>query len=161
MLTVQKMLVLRKVALFSSLRSSDIGHLASIAEEVVFPSGSVIFSEGDFGDALYLIVEGEVRIHNASVTLNRLRAADYFGEMTLLDGVPRSATATADADCLVLRIRQGDFQAILARDFEVVLAIMRNLCERIRRGEAREREAIRSAAAAHPGRGPLLEVRDP
>jgi CRP/FNR family transcriptional regulator/CRP/FNR family cyclic AMP-dependent transcriptional regulator len=74
-----------------------------------------------------------------------LRERDYFGEMSILDGEPRSATAVAKADSLLLEIRQEEFHGILARHFEAALGIIKTLSERIRRVE-------RESAAKDGGR---------
>jgi CRP/FNR family cyclic AMP-dependent transcriptional regulator len=146
MLTVQKVLFLRRVDLFSSMSSRELGSVALIAEEVVYSAGAAIFKEGDFGDAMFLIVDGEVRIHRGGTELNRLRENGYFGEMTILDGEPRSASASAVSDCLVLRITQADFHLILSGNFQAVLSIMRTLSQRIRRAESRAAALARTQA---------------
>jgi CRP-like cAMP-binding protein len=132
MLTVQKVLFLRKVDLFADLTTRELGHVARIAREVVFPAGSLIFEEGAYGDALYLIVGGEVTVSRGERTLGVLGEAECFGEMAVLTGEVRSASVRATADCLVLRIERADFQEILADHFEVVLAVIRTLCRRLR-----------------------------
>ena len=99
----------------------ELGHLDGIAEEVVYPEGEVVIREGDHGEEMFLIVEGEIEIHRESESLAVLKRQDYFGEMSILDDEPRSATATARADCLLLRIRQSDFYDILERHFNGML----------------------------------------
>src|SRR5436190_18361026 len=143
MLTVQKVLFLRRVDLFSSMSSRELGAVALIAEEVVYPAGTAIIQVDEFGDAMFLIVDGEVRIHKGDLLLNTLRENGYFGEMTILDGEPRSASATAVSDCLVLRIKQSDFHNILSSNFQAVLAIMRTLSQRIRKAESRAAAAAK------------------
>lgn len=148
MLTIQKVLFLRRVNLFSSMSSRELGAVALIAEEVVYPAGTAVIRLGEFGDAMFLIVDGEVRIHKGNLHLNTLHQNGYFGEMTILDGGPRSASATAVNDCLVLRIKQSDFHTILASNFPAVLAIMRTLSQRIRKAEERAAEMARAASPA-------------
>jgi CRP-like cAMP-binding protein len=131
-ITVQKVLFLRNVALFSGMPPSELSHLAGIAEEYVYGSGESIIIEGEHGDSLFLIVEGTVRVHRGDADLAELGPEDYFGEMSILDGEPRSASVTAHTDCLLLCIDQAGFQAILSRHFEVALTIIRTLTHRLR-----------------------------
>ena len=132
MLTVQKVLALRSIELFSSMSTTELGRLAAITEEVVYPAGSVIIREGDYGDSMFVIVDGEVQIHRGDTPIYVCRKNDYFGETTLIDGEPRSASATALTDCLVLRLDQADFYALMAERPEIVRAINRVLCEMVR-----------------------------
>ena len=107
-------------------------HIAGIAEEVIYTTGDPIIQQGDHGDSMFLIVEGEVRIYQNSSDLATLKEQDYFGEMSILDGEPRSASAAAATDCLLLRINQSDFHDILSSHPEVALAIIRTLSQRLR-----------------------------
>ncbi len=132
MITVQKVIFLRKVPLFSGMPPSELSHLAGIAEEYVFSTEETIITEGDHGDSLYLIVEGTVRVHRGAVTLAELGPDDYFGEMSILDGEPRSASVTANTDCSLLCISQADFHDILSRHHEVALTIIKTLTQRLR-----------------------------
>ncbi len=136
MITVEKILFLRNVPLFSSMPPEELGALAGIAEEVVYSTGQAIIEEGALGDTMYLIVEGEVDVHRGDDSLAVLKSQDYFGEMTILDGEPRSASVTALQDCLLLRINQTDFQAILRRHSNVALSIIRTLTRRLRETDA-------------------------
>jgi CRP/FNR family cyclic AMP-dependent transcriptional regulator len=150
---VEKVLFLRHVALFTHMASKDLGRIAEIAEEVVYPAGSTIFTEGDYGDYLLVIVEGEVRITLGEKELGRLGSEEYFGEMSLLDGEPRSASAVAETDCLLLRLGQREFLAILARNFESALTIIRTLSQRLRAQRAaggQEGSAHSSSKERHP-----------
>ena len=132
MITVQKILFLKNIPLFSKMPPEELGHLAGIAEEVVYSEGDTIIQEGDHGEEMFLIVEGEIEIHRDTESLAVLGSQDYFGEMSILDGEPRSATATAKADCLLLRIRQSAFYDILERHFGVALTIIHTLTRRLR-----------------------------
>jgi len=132
LITVQKILFLKNIPLFSKMPPEELGHLAGIAEEVVYSESDVIIREGDHGEEMFLIVEGQIEIHKGSESLAMLTRQDYFGEMSVLDGEPRSATATARADCLLLRIRQSEFYDILERHFNVALTIIHTLTRRLR-----------------------------
>ena len=143
MITVQKILFLRNVPLFAGMPPGDLSHLAGIAEEVVYSAGEAIIHQSDHGDAMFLIVEGEVRVHRGEAKLAMLTSKDYFGEMSILDGEPRSASVTALTDCLLIRINQADFHAILSQHFKVALAIIQTLTRRLR-----ETESTQSAGPA-------------
>ena len=158
MLTIQKILFLRRVDLFASMSTAELGRIALIAEELVFPAGTRIIREGELGDAMFIVVEGQVRIHRGEVALGAVKDGNYFGEMTLLDGTPRSASATADTDCLVLCIRQAYFEELLASNFEAVQAVLRTLCQRVRAAEDRERALLAALAEAAQG---LAQVEPP
>lgn len=148
MITVQKILFLRKVPLFAGMSTRELGRVAGIAEEVVVPKGEIVLKEGEFGDSMFVIVDGSVVIHRADVNLNSLKPGDYLGEMSILDGEPRSASATATSDTLLLRINQSEFHEILSSSFEAVRAIFRTLSLRLRKKEADAQQARLEAAAA-------------
>lgn len=131
MLTVEKVLFLRRVDLFSDLSPRDLGHLARIAGEVTYPSGSIVFHEGDYGDALFVIAGGEVTATREGRVIGTLRESEYFGEMAVLTGETRSATIRTATDCLLLRIDQAEFQDILSDNFNAVLSVIRTLCRRL------------------------------
>lgn len=132
MILVEKVLFLRHVSIFSRMSIADLGRLAEIAEEVVYPAESMIFREGEYGESLFLIVDGFVQIAHANEQLALLNPQDYFGEMSILDGEPRSATATAATDCLLLKIRQEDFHQVLSMHFDASLAIIKTLSRNLR-----------------------------
>jgi CRP-like cAMP-binding protein len=131
MLTVEKLLFLRKVDLFADLPPRVLGHIAQVALEVAYPAGAIIFPAGEFGDTLFVIVNGEVTASRAGSVIATLRAADYFGEMAVLTGETRSATLTAKCDCLLLRVGQHEVHEVLAVDFRAVLSVIRTLCKRL------------------------------
>ena len=132
MILVQKILFLRNVPLFSGMGPGELSQLAGIAQEVIFSERDSIIVQGEHGDSMFLIVEGEVNIHQDNEQLAVLKSQDYFGEMSILDGEPRSASATAITDCLLLRIQQADFYHILSQRFEVALTIIQTLTRRLR-----------------------------
>jgi len=147
---VEKILFLRHVSLFSHMTSRELGRIAEIAEEHVVPAGTTIIREGEHGDCLYVIVEGEVKIVHDEEELASLGPENYFGEMSILDNEPRSATAVAATDGLLLRITQKDFHGILARNFASTLAIIKTLSHRLRTQIA-SRKAETTSSPEKPG----------
>jgi len=130
--TVEKVLFLKRVPLFSGMPTRDLVQVAGIAGEVLCEPEERIITEGEQGNAMFLIVEGEVSIHRGDQRLATLRAQDCFGEMSILDNEPRSASATALTDCLLLKVDQDPFHAILDQNADVALAIIRTLTRRLR-----------------------------
>ena len=130
--TVEKVLFLKRVPLFAGVPTRDLVQVAGIAEEVLCEPEERIITEGEQGNAMFLIVEGEVAIHRGGQRLASLRVQDCFGEMSILDNEPRSASATALTDCLLLKVDQDHFHTILNQNADVALAIIRTLTRRLR-----------------------------
>ncbi|MEW5855501.1 MAG: cyclic nucleotide-binding domain-containing protein [Myxococcota bacterium] len=130
--TVEKVLFLKGVDLFSAIPGEDLSQIAQIADEVELDLGETIFKEGDLGDSLYLIVSGKVRIHRGDTEIAVLGERQVFGEMALLDSEPRSASVTALTDVTLLRIHQEDFADILAEKSEIAQGIIKVLTRRLR-----------------------------
>jgi CRP/FNR family cyclic AMP-dependent transcriptional regulator len=101
-----------------------------------FAAGTVLFREGEAGDKMYVIAEGRVRIVKAlaanEVTIASLSAGDCFGEMALLDKLPRSATAVVSEDSKLVTIDTAAFEQLVRENGEIAVRIMRKLSERLR-----------------------------
>jgi hypothetical protein len=132
MIVVEKTLFLRHVPLFSNMATSELTQVASLAREVTYPAGSRIIQEGEHGDHMFLIVDGEVLIQRGETPLNKLGPRDFFGEMSIIDGEARSASATAVTDCLLLRIDKEDFQELLSTYSSAAISVVRALNQRLR-----------------------------
>jgi HEAT repeat protein len=132
MIVVEKMLFLRHVPLFSNMATSELTQVASIAREVTYPAGFGIIRQGEHGDHMFLIVDGEVLIQRGETPLKTLGARDFFGEMSIIDGEARSASATAVTDCLLLRIDKEDFQELLSTYSSAAVSVVRALNQRLR-----------------------------
>src|SRR3954469_11900524 len=105
--------LLKTIPLFESLETDDLSALANKLREVVVEAGHTVFAQGDEGDAMYVIEDGAVDIVAGSgkqkVTLTSLFKLQYFGELSLLDGAPRSATALANRATQLLALERDDF----------------------------------------------------
>jgi CRP-like cAMP-binding protein len=130
--TVERVLFLKSIELFSQIPSEDLAQVALIATEEMREAGEDVFIEGDPGDALYLVLEGSVRVHRAGQTISELGARECFGEMSILDSGPRSATVTVTADTTVLKISREDFQDVMAEKPQIAAGIIRVLTRRLR-----------------------------
>ncbi len=130
-------ILLQRSPLFGGLSTLVLDHIARIAVQHRYENGALIFSQGDPGDALYSVVAGQVRISVSAsdgreIFLNVMEAGDSFGEIALLDGRARTATATATGPSELLAIRRDDFLAVLEREPVLVRELLRLCGERLR-----------------------------
>ena len=135
--TVEKVLFLKSVDLFKEIPGEDLAQIAQIADEVEFLAEVPVFKEGEVGEALYLILEGAVRIHRGDKTIVELGEKECFGEMSILDSEPRSASVTALRDLVALKIQREDFGEILATKSEIARGIIKVLTHRLREANKR------------------------
>jgi CRP/FNR family transcriptional regulator, cyclic AMP receptor protein len=102
-----------------------------------FTVGQTIFREGDLGDSLYIVAEGQVDIIMGGQTLETVGPGNMLGEFALIDDKPRSATAVARTDCLLTPVSRQHFLALIQRTPLFALQVMRVMVERLRRANAR------------------------
>ena len=103
--------------------------------EVTYPADETVVREGDPGDALYIIVEGTVEIHTGGRMVARMTAGDFFGEISLFDGEPRSATVVAVDDVVLLRLKSSDFETLLKIHY-IARTALESLAQRFRAAQA-------------------------
>lgn len=102
-------------------------------ELIPFKAGEVIFKSNDLGDFMYLVTKGEVEVLIHDKVVETVGPGSVIGEMALLDLAPRSATATAKTDCLLLAIDRERFQLQVGKSPSFALQVMRIMAERLRR----------------------------
>ncbi len=132
--TVEKILFLKSINLFEKLPGAELAHVAQISEEVSFRKGEVLMSEGEMGDALYLIVDGEVEVSlkKNNKVLALLGKGEPIGEMGILDSAPRSASVVALRDVETLKIEQEAFDELMTDRLEIAQGVIRVLIKRLR-----------------------------
>ena len=129
--------LLRNVPLFSSLSDAQLEKLASLATTKVYPKETVIFFEQDEGDTLFVINRGRVKVAKISdegkeIILAILGANEFFGDMSLLDGEPRSATVIALEETEVSTIRRNAFTMLVKENPQIAVDLLGILSQRIR-----------------------------
>jgi uncharacterized membrane protein len=129
---------IRSVPLFASLDDETARALRSLLDAEERPAGSPLFRVGDAGDRMYLIESGRVRIHlldadGDDVTLAELARGDFFGEMALLDGKARSASATVVEDARLAVLPREDFLDFVRRNPDIALRMLAAITDRLRR----------------------------
>ncbi|MCP4668600.1 MAG: cyclic nucleotide-binding domain-containing protein [Deltaproteobacteria bacterium] len=132
-----KILHLRNINIFEGLSVGELAAVASVTEEVVFPTGDVVIKEGEHGETMYLIIEGEVSVIKAQGTdkeieLDRIGAGDYFGEMALFEGQVRSATVRTLEESRLLVLHKQEFTEIVREYPQIALHICKVLSQRMR-----------------------------
>ena len=128
---------LSQITLFSKLSPAELGVIGSRLNPQSFEAGELIFKQGDRGDAMFIIRSGRVRIYNQGegdkeLTLNFYDQGEFFGEFSLIDGEPRSASAEAIDRTEALVLRSQDLIAILNEHPEIAVSLMRGLVFRLR-----------------------------
>jgi len=110
----RKLELLRSVPLFADLDAQSLDAVGVLAREVERPAGTRIMVEGEPGDACYVVIEGTIRVERASGTVRSMSAGGFLGEIALLEGGARTATATCVDDCRLLAIQRHEFERLMA-----------------------------------------------
>ena len=132
LLLLEKVLILKSLSIFKDTPEHILAELAPLMEEEEYEQQTVIFREGEMGDCMYIIHKGEVKIHKGNIALAILKEKEVFGELSLLDAETRSASATANTDCILFRINQEPFYELVETRMEVVKGFIKILCQRLR-----------------------------
>ena len=132
---------LKRFPLFATVPDEKLGNVVPLIKVLHYRTGNHIFEEGTEGDKLFLVSDGSVRISKfidgvGEEALSVLKSGAYFGEMSIIDSGPRSATALAHTDCEVWEISRDEFIAILQSDrdlsFHVLWNLLKTLSHRLR-----------------------------
>jgi CRP-like cAMP-binding protein len=107
------------------------------SESQSFPAGHVLFTEGDSGDTMYVLIEGEVDLLVNGKLVEKLVSGGVLGEMALVESAPRSATAIARTPCKVVPVNQLRFALLVKHKPDFALEIMRVMAGRLRQMDAR------------------------
>ena len=134
--------LLAGVPLFEGLSDSDRSELAARLKEESFAVGECVFKKGDPGSSMYIILSGAVQIYlpagkdTPRVALNDLHTGEYFGELSLFDSKPRSASVDAVVETVLLKLTREDFTGHLVSSKGAALVILGEMAERLRRTNA-------------------------
>ena len=145
--------MLKKVPLFAELDDHELKSVAALANSLDIPKKNIVFQEFDLGDSMYVILKGEVKVSTYSaegreVVLALLEKGSFFGELSLLDEEPRSATVTTMEDSKFAHIRRRDLVPLLLEQPAITLKILSETASRLRR-TSRVLERISSMDVPH------------
>ncbi|MFQ5582032.1 MAG: Crp/Fnr family transcriptional regulator [Mariprofundaceae bacterium] len=130
--------ILRKIPLFSELDEAELDAVAALVSSRDVPKKNVVLHEGEMGEALFIILKGSVKISyyaadGREVVLSLLEEGSFFGEMSLLDKQPRSATVSTMEDSRLAQIRRSDFERLMLAQPALTLKLLSEVVTRLRR----------------------------
>lgn len=120
---------LRQIPLFQHLAYAELVRVINVSRAREVPKGEVIIRQGDEGDALYIVLEGRVRVDQSGTEVAMLGPGRHFGEMSLVDNEPRSATVVAEEATLLIRIVRDDFYNLLRQDSITAVKLLWNFIQ--------------------------------
>jgi CRP/FNR family transcriptional regulator, cyclic AMP receptor protein len=118
--------------LFVGVGRDDLAAIGDRALEVDFPADHVIARQGEIGTGFFVVIEGEARVVRDGQELARLRPGDFFGEMSVIDGLPRVAQVVTTAPTRCLALASWEFERLILDHPTIGLAILRGLSARLR-----------------------------
>ncbi len=133
LLTIERVLVLKSVTIFDDVPEEVLAALSGEMDEVEVGEGEVVYEKGGSGRTMYIVVSGEVKVHDGDRTFVTLGERDFFGELTTLDPAPHSASVTAVSRTTLLGIDREALYELMSDHPEVLREIIHELCERLRR----------------------------
>ena len=128
----EKSELLERVSLFAGLGREELEEIARIVDEVDVPAGTALTHEGRHEGYFFVIVSGTVRIERGGRTINTIGAGDFLGEIALLDGGPRTATATTIAPCRLLSMTHERFHQLIDTSPPIRTAVLEAVGQRLR-----------------------------
>jgi CRP/FNR family cyclic AMP-dependent transcriptional regulator len=131
-LAIEKIVILKNIELFSNLTDSQLIQITSVMEEEEISEGVQFVTKGDNADCIYIIINGEVKLHEDGNIFQILQDNECFGIIGSIDGGPRWASATAVEDTLLFKLNRNDLLDIMEENYDISLAIINVLCGKIR-----------------------------
>jgi CRP/FNR family cyclic AMP-dependent transcriptional regulator len=125
--------VIASVPLFESLSKRHLKKLAGLTSTVEYDAGDTVIQEGEPGDSFFVTVSGQAKVLSGGKTLHKLIPGDHFGEISLLDGRPRSASVVAETPLSLLRLPRGSFLRLIKEDADLARALLASLARMVRR----------------------------
>lgn len=122
--TIERVLFLRGVNLFAQIPGEVVARVAQVTQIVRFAPGQQFIQQGDVGDCLYVLIDGEADILVDNQWVTQRSVGDVLGELAVLDKQPRRATCVAVSEMTALKIDQDDFMVVLAENPELVQGII-------------------------------------
>ncbi len=131
----QQIEMLRRVPLFSDLSKRELDQLARTGRVVDHAEGHVVVTEGEKGVGFHLILDGEARVTKGGRTVAKLGPGQWFGEISMIDGGPRTATVSAATQLRTFGVASWDFHPLLKTSPTITFKLLVTMCSRLRDAE--------------------------
>lgn len=125
--------VLGAVPLFDGLTTKQLKKVADLADVARFMAGATLVKQGEVGDSFYVVLTGQAKVVANGRAVNRLLPGDHFGEISLLDGGPRTASVIAETEMTLVIITHRDFLAMLIKDPAITICLLEGMARTVRR----------------------------
>lgn len=160
--TMEKILFLQRVPMFEGLSSRNLRVISDIAEEDQLPANQLVFEEGQPGDKMYILIDGQVQVEKQTgatpLILATLEKRDLLGDMALLDDEPRSASARTTTDTRLLGVGAASLRDLIREYPDIAFGLLKFCAQRIRETNRRLQAASAPATGAAATAGPRLTV---
>jgi CRP/FNR family transcriptional regulator, cyclic AMP receptor protein len=123
--------LIARVPLFAGLSKSELGQIASIADEIDLPADKVLIREGERGREFFVLLEGEAEVTRKGKKLATRGAGEFFGEIALVSNLPRTATVKTRKPVRALVLRDIEFRALLQRAPAIAVKVLRAVADRL------------------------------
>jgi len=142
LLPIEKIIFLNNVAIFKNLKAEDLHLVASITKEEFYKNNEIIIQEGEMGDKMFIIVDGEVEVYKGNsgkelMVLGKMKKNEFLGEMAIFDEEPRSASIKSITDAHMLTISKDDIKELVLSYPDLSFGIFKGLCGRVREANTR------------------------
>lgn len=131
----EKLDLLRRVPLFARCDGRQIERIGMLADEVDLPKGRVLMRQGERGEEMFVLIDGAVRVERDGRSTDMDRGGEFFGEIALLDGGPRTATVELTMDSRLLVISRREFHTMMDELPDLRLQVLEALAQRVRSSE--------------------------
>ena len=140
---LEKTILLKTVDLFQDIPGDLLSQISQISKAKNYENGEIIFKEGDAGDSMFIVLNGEISIKKGDKLLAKLERGASLGEMALLDHETRSADAMAEKDSVLLKINQDVFYELMESNADIMKQIIKLLTSRIREANTKLERSLK------------------
>ena len=127
----KKIELIQQAPLFSKCSKKELEEVAAVADEIDLREGKELTVEGAPGREFFVVIEGTAEVRRNGRKVNEMRDGDFFGEIALISGAPRTATVTATSPVRALVVTDRDFRALLRRQPDMQMKVLEALAERL------------------------------